>query len=335
MLIRFFRSSFAVQYLVVLLIALVMWLPAFLMPPAIVLIPDGSGLLFVLLAEWLNEFTFVAVLVSFLMVLLLSFYFNEVLASNLLIARNSFTGALSWVLLFSFSPQIIGFSPMIPAALFVLAALHMLFLIYDNRDAVFYVFNGSFFIALAGLFYPAAFALIVWYLLGLVIALQFDWRNLGAAFLGFITPVYFVWSWFFITDELAVFYQVFEFSMGVPEFIFFSMFSLTEWIVFVFFVLIVIAAVNFVWTGESERNLGLRKKISMTNLLFLVTLFLFFWKPAQLHALVLIPLAVYLAYDLAFNNKLRLRTIFLYCMLIAMGINHYFQLLPDGIKSIF
>ncbi|HPE43563.1 MAG TPA: hypothetical protein PKV88_05740, partial [Bacteroidales bacterium] len=73
MLIRFFRSSFAVQYLVVLLIALVMWLPAFLMPPAIVLIPDGSGLLFVLLAEWLNEFTFVAVLVSFLMVLLLIF----------------------------------------------------------------------------------------------------------------------------------------------------------------------------------------------------------------------------------------------------------------------
>jgi hypothetical protein len=94
-------------------------------------------------------------------------------------------------------------------------------------------------------------------------------------------------------------------------------------------------SVNFVWTGESERNIGLRKKISMTNVLFLTTLLLFFWKPAQLHALVLIPLTVYLAYDLGFSSKLRFRTILLYCLLIAMGINHYFQFLPDGIKSFF
>jgi len=335
MLIRFFRSSFAAQYLVVTIIALVMWLPSLINASELQISNSGGGLLFEPLAKWLIRFPFVATLLALVLLLLQAFYFNGVLASNLLIARNGFSGALAYVLMFSFSPAITNFYQLLPAALFVMAALHMLFLIYDKREAVFFVFNAGFFVALVGLFYPPAFVLFFWLIIGLVIALQFDWRNLAAAFMGFLTPLYFLWSWYFLTDSLPEFYAAFEFAIGLPEFIFFRNFILTDWLALAILVLISFRAFVFVWTAESERNLGLRKKVSMTNLLLIACLFLFFWKPAQIHALVLIPLAVFWSYDLAYGYKLRFRTIWLYAMMFAMALNHYFQLLPDGFKSIF
>lgn len=335
MLIRFFRSSFAAQYLVVTIIALVMWLPSLINASEQIDLPAEKGLLFEPLAAWLVQFPLVSSILALILLLLQAFYFNGILAANLLIARNGFSGALAYILMFSFGRELTSFYPIIPAALFVIAAMHMLFLIYDKREAVFFVFNAGFFIAIAGLFYPPAFVLFLWLIIGLVIALQFDWRNLVAAFLGVFTPIYFIWSWFYLTGSLPHFYKAFDFTIGLPEFIFFNGFLITEWLVFVVLVFVSLRAVFFVWTVEGERNLGLRKKVSITNLLLVVCLFLFFWKPAQIHALVLIPLSVFWAYDLAYGHKLRFRSILLYTMMITMLINHYFQLVPDGFKSIF
>ncbi len=335
MFIRFFRSSFAIQYLVIVLIASIWWLPSLLNPFDFVSTFVNAGLLYSPMANWLSGIPLVAVLLTTTLVVLLSYYFNEILSTNLLIARNGFSGALSWLLLFGFSPGISGFTPMVPAALFVLAALHMLFLIYDNREAVFYVFNGGFFIAMAGLYYPAAFVLFVWFILGLIIALQFDWRNFGAALAGLITPVYFTWSWYFLTDNLKEFYQAFSFTLGLPELLFFEQLHYLDWLVMFLLLLLLLNAISFVWNGQSDRNLGLRKKISIVNGLFFFSCFLFFWKPAQLHALILIPVAVYLAYDLAFSHKLRLRSVLLVGLVLAISFNHYYQFIADGLKTIF
>lgn len=335
MLIRFFRSSFAAQYLVVAIIALVMWFPSLINASDLYISPVEGGLLFKPLAAWLFQFPLVATVLALILLLLQAFYFNGILASNLLIARNGFSGALAYVLMFSFSRELTSLYQIIPAAFFVIAAMHMLFLIYGKKEAVIYVFNAGFFIAIAGLFYPPAFMLFLWLILGLVIALQLDWRNLAAAFMGAFTPIYLVWSWYFLLDSLPEFYQAFDFAVGLPEFIFFSGFSITDWLAFIVLVFIALRAIIFVWTAESERNLGLRKKVSMNNLLLIVCLLLFFWKPAQIHALVLIPLSVFWAYDLAYGHKLRFRTILLYTLMFTMLINHYFQLLPDGFKGIF
>ncbi|MBZ0242313.1 MAG: hypothetical protein K8F24_03780 [Bacteroidales bacterium] len=328
MIIRFFRSSFAAQYVLVVLLAVVLWLPAFLKLPAAVEFNIDRQPLFGFTLDALAGFPLLQLVLALLLLLFQAFFFNAFLATHQLIRRIGSTGAFVYVLLFSSSPELTRLYPFLIAAVFILAALHTLFLIYEAERPYYYVFNAGFFVAMAALFYTPTAILFFWVIISLVIALHAKVRNFLIAFVGFLTPVYLLMSWFFLTDQLAGRLAGYG-GQWINLLADFSQVPVLQYVIGLMLLLLLIYALGPVLGNETEKNLGLRKKINITHaLLFFSVLMLFFQRDSLIfNSVLLLPLAVYISFDFAYAHKLRWRNSLLFVLLLLIVVNQYYSLL--------
>lgn len=328
MIIRFFRSSFAAQYVLVVLLAVVLWLPAFLKLPATVEFNIDRQPFFGLTLVALAGFPLLQVTLALLLLLFQAFFFNAFLASHHLITRIGSTGAFVYVLLFSSSPELTRLYPFLMAAVFILAALHTLFLIYENERPYYSVFNAGFFVAMAALFYTPAAILFFWVIISLVIALQASMRNFLIAFVGFLTPVYLLMSWFFLTDQLAEWLAGYK-GQYINLLADFSQIPVLQYVIGLVMLVLFMFALGPVLGNETEKNLGLRKKINITHaLLFFSLLMLLFQRDSLIfNSVLLLPIAVYISFDFAYAHKLRWRNILLLVLMLLVIVNQYYNLI--------
>ncbi|MBU1369878.1 MAG: hypothetical protein KJ578_06065 [Bacteroidetes bacterium] len=325
--IRFFRSSFAAQYLVVVLLAFLLWLPAFLQQLSPLQIDNGRQPLYDLIVSNLNDFPYVALSVALLLLLFQAFFFNAILAANNFIQRVGSSGAFVYVLLFSYTAEYTNTHAFLYAAVFILATLHTLFLIVETDRPHFYLFNTGFFVATAALFYPPAALLILWIFISMIIGLQASIRNFLTVILGFLTPVYFLVSWYFLTDQLATNFALYKgvWIQWLPDF---NQISIFQWAIGINIILLLLFATRPVFGTKTEKNLRLRKKISMVNALLVFSLPMLFFQTGSIinNTALLLPIAVYLSFDFAYAQRLRWRSLLLGLLVLLIVVNQYSKL---------
>lgn len=328
MIIRFFRSSFAAQYALVVLLAIVLWLPAFLKLPAPVEFDVDHQPFFGFVLNALAGLPMLQLVLALLLLLLQAFFFNAFLAANHMITRIGSTGAFVYVLLFSSSPELNRLYPFLIASFFILAALRTLFLIYERESPYYYVFNAGFFVAIAALFYAPAAILFFWVIISLVIALHGSMRNFLIAFVGFLTPIYLLLSWFFLTDQLAERLALYG-GKWINLFVDFSQISILQYVIGLVMLVLLIFALGPVLGNVTEKNLGLRKKINITHALsfFLLLMLLLQRDSLIFNSVLLLPLAVYISFDFAYAHKLRWRNNLLLILVLLILVNQYSNLL--------
>lgn len=327
MVIRFFRSSFAAQYVLVVLLAVVLWLPAFLSPPTAVEFNFDRQPFFGFVLGPLVGLPLLQVALALLLLLFQAFFFNAILAVNHLITRIGSTGAFVYVLFFSSSPELTRIYPFLLAALFILATLHTLFLIYETESPYLYVFNAGFFVAIAAFLYAPAAILILWVIISLVIALQASMRNFLIAFLGFLTPVYLLLCWFFLTDQLAEQLALYG-GEWINWIVDFSQIPLLKYAIGLLMLVLLFFASGPVLGHVTEKNLGLRKKINITHALLFFSIFMLLFQRDSLifNSVLLLPLTVYISYDFAYAHRLRWRNIVLLSLILLSIVNQYSNL---------
>jgi len=328
MIIRFFRSSFAAQYALIILLAILLWFPAFLKVPATLEFDVDRQPLYGFVLNALFNLPMFQLALALLLLLFQAFFFNAFLAENRMITRIGSTGAFVYVLLFSSSPELIRLYPFLMASLFILAALHTLFLIYERESPYYYVFNAGFFVAIAALFYAPAAILFLWVIISLVIALHASMRNFLIAFVGFLTPIYLLLSWFFLTDQLSERLALFAgewFSFRVD----FTSIPILQYVIGLLMLMLMFFALGPVLGNVTEKNLGLRKKINITHALFFFSLLMLLFQrdPLIFNSVLLLPLAVYISFDFAYANQLRWRNILLLVLFLLILVNQYSNLL--------
>lgn len=190
MIIRFFRSSFLAQYVMIVLTALVLWLPAFVNPePAAS--PDALSPVYHALFRLASLSPLASTLFAFALMVFMGVMLNTMLAKYQLIGRVSSMATFVWVLLMSLSPAQTKLYPMLAAMPLLLYAVGILFRMYDSSENELDIFNVAFLMSLASLIWFPALLLMVWIYLALFVLRITHFRAWIIPLVGMLTPYLF------------------------------------------------------------------------------------------------------------------------------------------------
>lgn len=332
MILKFFRSSFVIQYVVIIAIALFLWLPSFIQPPEIVIFPEILNPLYILLFGSLQQSPFLLTLIAFLLLVFQAILFNSILSANLLIPRISSVGAFVYILIFSLFKSQTELYPFLVANIFILGAVHTLFLIYNTKNNVeLYIFNASVMISLASLFYMPVVILLLWIWVCLVIIRNNNIREWIIPIIGFLLPYFLYATYYFLTDSLIskceVYQQEFHNLRSLP------IYDLTwsETISIIWVLIIFVFAINFTSSNHIEKSIAIRKKISIAYFLFIFSIPVIFFSAVSIthSGLFLITPAIIISILFANIKKSRFINIMLVILFILLVVNNYQNLFSD------
>ncbi len=323
--IRFFRSSFLVQYLALFFLAFGLWMPAFLnpqpAPPAF-----NSEPIFRLLAAPLASFPLISLLFAFVLMLFSGYVFNSMLCLHGLIPRTSVFGLFFWVLASGSVPATMSFQPLWPAMLFLLFSLNLAFSMYEQESNSFKLFNFGIMISISGLTNASAWILLLWVFAVLLVLRVSRLREWMIPMLGFFIPLLYLLVFWFLQNKLFTnlprFLLAFCEGISVPQ-----VPSALQIIILAFLILMVINALSFNYSKLADRNIAVRKRKAMLNALLFIALGALFLRNGSLesNAFFIIPFSAHLAiWAGGLNRTFRASVVIWLYILLALAGNIYY-----------
>ncbi len=203
MFIKFFKSSFFTQYLVIGIIGLCLWLSAFIEPPGMP-VPEEPVPLYSLLFLLLSDKPFVATLAGFIIVLAEAYWLTRILSHHELVLKNSSLSALVFLVLMSFLPGQLTLNPINISLGFMILILFHLLISYNKPEHLDRIFAAGFFTSVGSFFY---LPFLLWFFFVIISFLIFragNWRAWMAALIGLITPFIYLAVWYFWQDQLLI-----------------------------------------------------------------------------------------------------------------------------------
>lgn len=293
--IRFFRSSFLVQYLAVLAMAVALWMPAFMKAPAATPPADNEPLYSLLYAP-VSGFPGLSVFVAFFFMLASGYMLNAILSLYLLIPRISTYGLLFWVIVAGSFPAAMSLQPLWPALLMLLLALNLAFSMYDQQSINYKLFNFGALVAFSGMFHGGAWLFLLWVLAVLFVLRVNKMREWLIPLLGFFAMLIYLSIFWFLQNKLATnlghFLLAFVEGLSLPKTP-----AVMQLVIFGFLTLLFFNALSFNYSLQADRNIAVRKRKAMLNAFAFVALAVFFLRNAtpESNMLLMVPLSAHLA----------------------------------------
>ncbi len=308
MLINLFKSSYLLQYILLVLLALLIWSGSFIHP----FFYEYHGNAFLtpaynLIMGLFGENKLASVLMAFVLVLSGAFLFNLILSMHDLIPRNTLVPALVYIVLMSHVPGLLTLHPVIFSSIFLLIIQHYLFQVYTVEGAYPQVFNAGLLISIASFFYFPSIYLLLFIWLSFIVFRLYFWREWLIVLFGFLTPYIFLFAYYFWTDKLfdalsaysSYFEQLSFFSF---KFNFLSLNSIISGLIILFSVW------SIIWVaGEiQDKIIAVRKRYGSVYWLFFIALLTYFisqedYLPHQV--LILIPVSIFISYRFIQSKK--------------------------------
>lgn len=178
------------------LLAIILWIPAFLhpvAPPAQVEMPLYSGL-----DQFFRAYPYAALSIGLVLLLCEAFLLNFVLHAHQVIIKKNWLPALLLVVFGSCSPGLLWPGPQQIAGILLIFVLHILLGTYRQDKSFAAIFNCGLLIGLAGQFYFPSLVFLVFGLISIIILRPFIWREWVMLLLGMLIPfiyggVYYFW----------------------------------------------------------------------------------------------------------------------------------------------
>ena len=127
--------------------------------------------------------------------------FNQLFNESKFIDKQSHLPAYFYILVGSYYSEFLQLQPMLFANILFLLAINQMFTAFNPGTAFKEIFNCSFLIAIASLFYFPFLLLIVAIPIILFILRGFNWREWVIALLGVITPFYILFSYYYLSGQ--------------------------------------------------------------------------------------------------------------------------------------
>ncbi len=268
--IRFFRNSFFIQYLMLLVLALLLWLPSFIVLPAM---PEQTGVtpLYDLVVAFLAPRPLLSQIIAFVLFIVEAFAFNEIMVVGKTEPKVSTMGGFAFILLMSLTPMQTAFTPTLLATALILPILYLLYKIPMLQKVETDLLNMGILLSLASMCYIHSALLLIWMLIALAIQRSKSIRYGIIPIIGFLLPYLFFFAIHYVKGDLvatamryADFYSGFNLSVKG-----FDVYSLVAFAV--------IVMLSFLPLGSNtlfaqECLVDVRQNISIASLLFLFTL---------------------------------------------------------------
>lgn len=324
--IRFFRNSYIVQYVVIALLCIAIWIPSFITGNVDVSYRSPVTPLYNLLADILDFWPYAMLLFAFLLNAFEALFFNSILASNQIINKVSTLGAVVFLLLMNLTLAQTTFCPVLLASVFLLMFIHTMFSIYQTPKPELYLLNAGFYLSFATMCWFPSLLLAVWGIIALAIIHKGSLRLHLIPFIGLLLPYFFYFAVHFLMGDLVPklsaygdFFNHIHMSIGG-----FTWFKAG----LVVFLLLVVALPLLTPRNYSfEKTLSVRTKITMTILLLFIGIIMMLLDshPMQTGSLF-IALSILFSYELAYLDGLRWSNVTFVIFMLAVLAFHYYPL---------
>lgn len=326
--IKFFRQSYAIQYVVIALMAIALWVPAFLSGRAITGLESPVTPLYNLVNRLLSFSAIAQYAFAFLLIVLEALLFNAVLINNQITGKVGTMAAFVFVLLMSLTCTQTQFYPFALATLFIILMLKSFFEVHLSPKPEMSLLNAGLLIALASMCYFPAILLVVWSIIVLPMARKGSFRLALISLLGFLAVYFLYFVGVFLFGNFKV--------VGQEYLGYFASFHLTvagfNYKIIILLSLLIVAAVILLFGGNKanlEKSVAVRTKISMMVVMLVFAVFLLFIGGNPLmHGLFFLVLSVLFAYTFSYMGNTGWANLLLTLFLVLVFANHfYFKIL--------
>lgn len=300
MLIKLFNKSYILQYFLIVMIGVVLWLGAFVYPAEPSLYTNTHVFPGNLIINWISTGNnLVATIIAFLLMLGGAFLLNFIVTKNNIFPRNSLLPALVYVVLMSHSPQMLKLNAVIISVLFLLLVLNNIFLIYHRSEDYENIFMIGFWIAFASFFYSQSIFLVFFVWFTFLAYRLYYWREWIIVLMGLITPYLFLWTYYFWIEELGLIFIAYADTFREINLIAFTNFNYS----YIYYLVIAAIVVFFFWsflkvTSAMGKRIILYRKMLWSLiwlLLISILIFLFSGSGKGSSMILLIPVSIFIA----------------------------------------
>ena len=323
---KFFRHSYIAQLIVIVLLLVVLWIPAFVTHLHDTAVGSPTTPLYNLIAGLFDSSSSAITVLTFIVVGLSALFFNSMLSVNQLVTRNSSIGAFVFVLGMCCVQIQDEYYPFLIANTFIMMAMQTIYLIYQVDKPESYLMNAGLFVAIASMFYYPAILLIFWVLLSLIIMDIRELKHFLIPIIGFLLPYFIMLICVYFNHTLIENYN--NYLVAFNDFGFEKLGLTTRGsvalvLVFVFMGL----SLMMLKSGNADNSVGTRKKLNVTLWLFVFGfMMLFLQKPVVCNGLIYMVLAVVVSMALSCIKKSRIIDIALIVLMLAIIANQYLPL---------
>ena len=199
--ISYFNSGYPVRYLIAFIIACIIWLPSLISPHFIFEQNSVIGF-FDLNNEFMRSNSKYFIWISFIFTVLSAVAINQILKEYDLVNINNTTGLSLFVLFASVIPLFTSVNFYVLLNLILILFIQGVLKLSLIENPVSVVFNSSFFLGIASLFFSPLIFLIIIIWIALIMNMHTDIRNIIISIVGLLLPYLFVFTWFFWNDTL-------------------------------------------------------------------------------------------------------------------------------------
>ena len=322
--IKFFRQSYAIQYVVIALMAIALWIPAFVSGKATMGLNEPVTPIYNLVDRLLSFSPIAQHAFAFVLLMVETLIFNAIMVNNQIVGKVSTMGAFVFVLLMSLTRTQINLYPFILSLVFILLAISNLFEIYLMPNPELNLLKTGVLIALASMCYFPSIVLLLWVLFALPIAKKGSLRLQLIPIFGFLFLyfVYFVWVFLF-GDFQTLLTGYRDYFTSVK----FSVRGFNYKIICLLSVLVVSTIFLLMGSGSAsfEKTVAVRTKISMTVIMAaFALLLLFLGGNVLMNGLIFIVLAILISYAFSYTSNTGWVNLFLTLFLMLVFANHYY-----------
>lgn len=270
MFVKTFKKNYPLQLVLLAIIPLLLWIPAFISSPDVVSTSFDMPI-YKLIYSIFSPLKLLSTILAFALVLLQGLLINNIFSYNQLCPKTTFLPAFIYILLLSSNYSSMTISPILISNTFILFAILFLFRSYDKRDGVDEIYNTNLFVSLAALTFLPSVLLIIWVWFSLLNYKQYKWRYWIISVLGLLTPLIFLIIYYFLKDQLILRLNSFLESFSHLPNIYFYL----KPIHVVFYIAMALFGLITLYNtlaNKSENNISFRKKTNVIAIYSLMAL---------------------------------------------------------------
>lgn len=270
MFIKTFKKNYTMQIILIILLPLILWIPAFMSSPEVIK-TNYDAPFYNLIYNALSSSRLFCTILAFFLVLAQGILINIIFSNNQLSSRNTLLPGFIYILLLSANYNSMTFSSVLIFNTFVIIGVYFLFKSFDRNEGLDEIYNASLFICLAFLTYIPSIILILWIFLSFLNYRFYKWRYWLISFFGFLTPIIFILAYYFLTSSLQAAYTTYLSKIEIlPNF-----FVTLQPIDIIFYITIGIFTLGSLFNTISSKgdcNINYRKKTNVLIILLFISL---------------------------------------------------------------
>jgi hypothetical protein len=324
MFLRYFKSSFASQYISIGVIGLILWARAFINPPPMP-VPEGPMPFYSILYDLISGTPMLGVVLGYLLVTGSAFLLNSLFTVHEIVPKNTSLSAFLFILFMSYIPFLLTIQPLNICVFLLILILKQLFNTYNRNESLDLFFMAGFFTGIGSFFYFPFIIFFAFILISFIIFRSTLWREWMSGFIGLMAPYAFLAVYYFWFDLLQVKISEYEYHFRFFRFLFsiekdptYLVFTATilAWLLFGLFT-------NF--SHLNEKTIETRKKnlLLSWSVLFIVISFPFAGNFLRFHLqLVMITISAFVGSWFLQHRKTFWQELVFLLLFIAIVLNN-------------